>query len=266
MRCIDLFYTEHQNLSIPFPDMEPSGHHSTHATAQQESLSEAYPSLETSVVDNGGPIAMVGSYMSSMSPPRTSGIGRPSSRHDSEQSESFESESKKQRYRARTVEGEQQYLLTLSELTPSAPRSSSVKRPRARTDFLLTEPDVEGESEKADKPFTCPFRFCARPFRRLEHLKRHVRTHTHERPFACQHCSRSFSRRDNLLQHERIHVRLGDTPAPTVATQTVEMESPATTYDRYRSETVLPDPLVRQAGVEDSIAHFGYVRRTLHVF
>ena len=51
----------------------------------------------------------------------------------------------------------------------------------------------------------CAYEFCKRPFKRLEHLKRHVRTHTQERPFKCSKCARAFARQDNLTQHIRIH-------------------------------------------------------------
>ncbi|KUJ15010.1 uncharacterized protein LY89DRAFT_127668 [Mollisia scopiformis] len=41
---------------------------------------------------------------------------------------------------------------------------------------------------------------CNLSFTRSEHLARHIRKHTGERPFQC-HCSRRFSRLDNLRQH-----------------------------------------------------------------
>jgi transcription factor STE12 len=61
------------------------------------------------------------------------------------------------------------------------------------------------------KAFSCPLFSCGRLFKRLEHLKRHMRTHTMERPFQCPICRRRFSRSDNLTQHARIHSRSSDT-------------------------------------------------------
>jgi transcription factor STE12 len=58
------------------------------------------------------------------------------------------------------------------------------------------------------KAFVCPLFSCGRMFKRMEHLKRHLRTHTMERPFQCQRCNKKFSRSDNLNQHIRIHMRM----------------------------------------------------------
>jgi len=55
------------------------------------------------------------------------------------------------------------------------------------------------------KSHSCPIPTCGRLFKRLEHLKRHVRTHTQERPYICSLCGKAFSRSDNLAQHRRIH-------------------------------------------------------------
>ncbi|KAG5999979.1 hypothetical protein E4U21_006051 [Claviceps maximensis] len=57
------------------------------------------------------------------------------------------------------------------------------------------------------KSHSCPIPTCGRLFKRLEHLKRHVRTHTQEKPYICPHCSKAFSRSDNLAQHKRTHSR-----------------------------------------------------------
>ncbi|KAH7103745.1 STE like transcription factor-domain-containing protein [Auriculariales sp. MPI-PUGE-AT-0066] len=57
------------------------------------------------------------------------------------------------------------------------------------------------------KAFPCPLFSCGRQFKRMEHLKRHVRTHTLEKPYACELCGKRFSRSDNLNQHLRTHGR-----------------------------------------------------------
>jgi len=58
------------------------------------------------------------------------------------------------------------------------------------------------------KVFVCPLFSCGRMYKRMEHLKRHVRSHTMERPFQCHRCNKKFSRQDNLNQHFRIHIRM----------------------------------------------------------
>ncbi|KAI0445557.1 hypothetical protein F4803DRAFT_135343 [Xylaria telfairii] len=47
-----------------------------------------------------------------------------------------------------------------------------------------------------------PCRHCGRQFKRQEHLIRHERTHTQERPFACD-CGNRFTRQDLLARHVR---------------------------------------------------------------
>lgn len=54
-----------------------------------------------------------------------------------------------------------------------------------------------------NRAFQCTgFPGCEMTFTRSEHLARHVRKHTGERPFQCTHCERTFSRMDNLRQHQ----------------------------------------------------------------
>ncbi|KAF3281109.1 hypothetical protein TWF970_002283 [Orbilia oligospora] len=59
---------------------------------------------------------------------------------------------------------------------------------------------TKGKKKKQQKFFCEGFEGCNLSFTRSEHLLRHVRKHTGERPFHC-HCGRAFSRMDNLRQH-----------------------------------------------------------------
>ncbi|CAO3608423.1 unnamed protein product [Cunninghamella blakesleeana] len=74
----------------------------------------------------------------------------------------------------------------------------------------LNDSHQQKKSESMDDPsrlYTCPLSSCGKIFKRLEHLKRHLRTHTMERPYLCGLCGKRFSRSDNLAQHKKTHQR-----------------------------------------------------------
>lgn len=52
--------------------------------------------------------------------------------------------------------------------------------------------------------FVC--KICTRAFARQEHLDRHERSHTKEKPYECGICDKTFSRRDLLIRHaQKVH-------------------------------------------------------------
>ncbi|ORZ15802.1 hypothetical protein BCR42DRAFT_491816 [Absidia repens] len=75
--------------------------------------------------------------------------------------------------------------------------SSSIGSPKSSSDLI----------EDPARLYTCPLSSCGKIFKRLEHLKRHLRTHTMERPYLCGLCGKRFSRSDNLAQHKKTHQR-----------------------------------------------------------
>lgn len=94
-----------------------------------------------------------------------------------------------------------------------SPHSTSASPPAAvaETSAAFTNPISIPSTSPSGTPTTikayaCPLLSCGRLFKRMEHLKRHLRTHTLERPFVCtrEGCGKRFSRSDNLGQHSRV--------------------------------------------------------------
>ncbi|KAL1890438.1 hypothetical protein Sste5346_008266 [Sporothrix stenoceras] len=89
--------------------------------------------------------------------------------------------------------------ITVNTKVPAA-GSASATAPGATP---TTATAAQFPAPKTDKPRPHVCTTCQRSFARLEHLKRHERSHTKEKPFECDQCTRCFARRDLLLRHQQ---------------------------------------------------------------
>ncbi|THV49427.1 hypothetical protein BGAL_0195g00040 [Botrytis galanthina] len=89
------------------------------------------------------------------------------------------------------MNGEENAIASTASATTTAPKSPG------------------GFPSKTDKPKPHGCNTCGRHFARLEHLKRHERSHTKEKPFECHECKRCFARSDLLLRHQqKLHTNI----------------------------------------------------------
>ncbi|CAK7209937.1 hypothetical protein SBRCBS47491_000614 [Sporothrix bragantina] len=90
-------------------------------------------------------------------------------------------------------------------LSPSTPVDAAAVNDDAGSTITVNTkaPAAQFPPPKTDKPRPHVCTTCQRSFARLEHLKRHERSHTKEKPFQCDHCTRCFARRDLLLRHQQ---------------------------------------------------------------
>ena len=57
----------------------------------------------------------------------------------------------------------------------------------------------------ADEIIKCPFPGCDKIFNRAYNFKSHLKIHSGEKPFQCNHCELSFARCHDMRRHEKIH-------------------------------------------------------------
>ncbi|KAJ3132511.1 hypothetical protein HDU90_006872 [Geranomyces variabilis] len=80
--------------------------------------------------------------------------------------------------------------------------------------FQWVTPGVGPSTTKPPvKLILCPVPDCSRGFKTKNHLLRHHRTHTGDKPYTCMYpnCGRKFSRKDNMQQHFVLHSKNGTT-------------------------------------------------------
>lgn len=93
---------------------------------------------------------------------------------------------------------------------------------------------------KTDKPRPHVCGTCGRPFARLEHLKRHERSHTKEKPFECPECTRCFARRDLLLRHQqKLHLTNTTSSRPRGGRRDTTTGTPGNGNGRVRKNSMV---------------------------
>ena len=65
-----------------------------------------------------------------------------------------------------------------------------------------------GAGSPGDKKMMHHCNICNRGFLNKSNIKVHMRTHTGEKPFKCEHCSKAFRQKAHLLKHMSIHKRI----------------------------------------------------------
>ncbi|OBT61746.1 hypothetical protein VE03_09166 [Pseudogymnoascus sp. 23342-1-I1] len=112
------------------------------------------------------------------------------------------------------------------------------------------------KKKKSQRFFCTDYPPCNLSFTRSEHLARHIRKHTGERPFQC-HCTRRFSRLDNLRQHaQTVHVN-EEIPGDSLAASSTRFQR------QIRSDRVRPPGNRSRASTSGSQQPRGHTRNSL---
>ncbi|XP_054167158.1 zinc finger protein 181-like [Oppia nitens] len=96
-----------------------------------------------------------------------------------------------------------------------------------------------------NKPFTCHWQGCDLRFRSSFDMRRHMVTHTGERPFSCNICDKRFSRADKLKEHKSIHLKKSE---ELLAKQQMDDELPLISDNKDTTNLIINfEPHIQQS-------------------
>jgi hypothetical protein len=104
---------------------------------------------------------------------------------------------------------------------------------------------------------------CGNSFSKAEHLSRHIRSHTKEKPFACTICAKKYGRQDSLLRHMKFHIRENHANALRGTTAGVQSRRGSVENDslaelpNYASMPMAPDAIPSMPSLDASVSWNG---------
>ncbi|KAI5627142.1 transcription factor HIVEP2 isoform X1 [Silurus asotus] len=107
------------------------------------------------------------------------------------------------------------------------PRQKSPSLPSAFCQYSQSSSEQKDEGHKKEqkpkKPGKYICQYCGRACAKPSVLKKHIRSHTGERPYPCEPCGFSFKTKSNLYKHRKSHahaIKAGLVPFSELATRT----------------------------------------------